>query len=67
LGLANRERAAGFSPVVRVIFPLYNYHAEKLDFGKVEAKKFENVFEPGKKRGKKRLSGQNPGRREVKV
>jgi hypothetical protein len=67
LGLANRERAAGFSPVVRVIFPLCNYHAEKLDFGKVGAKKVEKVFEPGKKRSKKRLSGENPGRREVEI
>jgi hypothetical protein len=40
----NRERAAGLLPVVRVIFPLYNYTGVKGDFGKLRAKKVENIF-----------------------
>jgi hypothetical protein len=45
LSANDRERAAGFLPVVRVIFPLYNYTGAKRDFGKVGAKKFEKIFE----------------------
>jgi hypothetical protein len=42
--VANRERAAGFLPVGKVLLPLYYYSLPKRCFGKGGANKFQNDY-----------------------
>jgi PHP family Zn ribbon phosphoesterase len=55
--IANRERAAGCAPAVRVYLSLCSCCAGKREISKSVAKKFENFFEREKRQSKTRPPG----------